>query len=366
MSASDPPGSAAPAREGLEGLDVLADRAQAVVAFGGGHGLHASLSALRMLVDDLTVDDLTAIVTVADNGGSSGRLRDQFPVLPPGDLRMALSALCGDDQWGDTWARVLQHRFAGDGDVHGHVVGNLLIVGLWELLGDHVQALDWVGRLLGAKGRVLPMALVPMDIRAEVRGIDADDPAGLTTLRGQVEVATTGGTITSVDLEPPDPPVSPDALAAIADADWAFIGPGSWFTSVLPHLRVAALREAVVATDARVVVVLNLAEQAGETGGLGPAGHLAVLLEHAPGLRVHTVLADRGALHAHQYDDLCAAVRACGARLVLADVAADDGTPRHDAARLAAAYAAIMAGSATAADADAAPQWRLPGGCEGR
>ncbi len=184
------------------------DRAQSVVAFGGGHGLHASLTALRLLLDDLTVDQLTAIVTVADNGGSSGRLRDQFDVLPPGDLRMALAALCGDDQWGDTWARVLQHRFAGDGDMRGHVIGNLLIVGLWELLGDHVDALDWVGRLLGAKGRVLPMALAPMDIRAEVRGA-GDDPDALTTVRGQVEVATTDGVITEIALDPPDPPVEP-------------------------------------------------------------------------------------------------------------------------------------------------------------
>ncbi len=224
-----------------------ADRAQAVVALGGGHGLHASLSALRLLVDDLTVDDLTAIVTVADNGGSSGRLRGEFNVLPPGDLRMALAALCGDDAWGDTWARVLQHRFAGEGEMRDHVVGNLLIVGLWELLGDHVDALDLVGRLLGAKGRVLPMALTPMDITAEVRGLAAD-PDELTTVRGQVEVATTDGVIVSIDLEPPDPPVSADALAKLAEADWVFLGPGSWFSSVLPHLRVPALRQAVVST----------------------------------------------------------------------------------------------------------------------
>ena len=126
---------------------------------GGGHGLHATLSALRQLVDELVVDDLTAVVTVADNGGSSGRLRGEFGVLPPGDLRMALAALCGTDDWGITWSKVLQHRFAGDGEMNGHNLGNLLIVGLWELLGDHVDALDYVGRLLGATGRVLPMAL---------------------------------------------------------------------------------------------------------------------------------------------------------------------------------------------------------------
>ncbi|HEX5770738.1 MAG TPA: 2-phospho-L-lactate transferase CofD family protein, partial [Nocardioidaceae bacterium] len=152
------------------------DTAQAAVALGGGHGLFATLSALRRLEADLTIDSLTAIVTVADNGGSSGRLRGEFGVLPPGDLRMALAALCGDDEWGRTWAEVVQHRFAGEGDMRGHVVGNLLIVGLWELMGDHVRALDWVGRLLGAQGRVLPMAVTPMDITAEVRGLDAERP----------------------------------------------------------------------------------------------------------------------------------------------------------------------------------------------
>ena len=212
------------------------DRAVAVVAFGGGHGLHASLSALRLLVDELVVDDLTAVVTVADNGGSSGRLRGEFGVLPPGDLRMALAALCGRNEWGVTWSRVLQHRFAGDGEMRDHVVGNLLIVSLWELLGDHVDALDYVGRLLGATGRVLPMALVPMDITAEVRGLVPGDPDALTAVRGQVEVATTDGIIDSIALVPPDPPAAPEALKAIEAADWVVLGPGSWFTSVIPHL----------------------------------------------------------------------------------------------------------------------------------
>ena len=316
------------------------DSAQAVVALGGGHGLHASLSALRLLVDDLTVDRLTAIVTVADNGGSSGRLRREFGVLPPGDLRMALAALCGDDRWGGTWAKVLQHRFAGDGEMRGHNLGNFLIVGLWELLGDHVEALDWVCRLLGAQGRVLPMALVPMDITAEVRGLDPTDPDRLTTVRGQVEVATTDGVIDSIRLDPEDPPAAPDALAAIAEAEWVFLGPGSWFTSVIPHLMVRSIRQALVATSARIVVVLNLSEQAGETPGFGPADHLAVLLEHAPDLQIHTVLADRSM---EGLDELADLVEAYGARLVVDDVAAGDGTPRHDPERLAAAYARIMA-----------------------
>ncbi|WP_193611642.1 gluconeogenesis factor YvcK family protein [Nocardioides lijunqiniae] len=314
-------------------------RAQSVVAFGGGHGLFASLTALRLLVDDLTVDDLTAIVTVADDGGSSGRLRGEFGVLPPGDLRMALAALCGQDTWDVTWSRVLQHRFEGAGDMRGHVVGNLLIVSLWELLGDHVDALDWVGRLLGAKGRVLPMALTPMVITAEVEGLE---PASLVTVRGQVEVASTSGRIASIALEPADPTVCPESVAAVRAADWLVLGPGSWFTSVIPHLMVRELCEAIVTTEARLIVVLNLEEQAGETDGLGPAGHLAVLLEHAPGLRPHVVLADPRSL-GDGADELATAVAAQGARLVLDDVMVEDGSARHDPAKLAAAYARIMA-----------------------
>ena len=318
-----------------------ADRAQSVVAFGGGHGLFASLSALRLLVDDLVVDDLTAVVTVADNGGSSGRLRGEFGVLPPGDLRMALAALCGTDEWGITWSKVLQHRFAGDGEMRGHVIGNLLIVGLWELLGDHVDALDYVGRLLGASGRVLPMALVPMDITAEVRGLVPDEPDTLTHVRGQVEVATTDGVIDSIALVPADPPAAPAALEAIDAADWVVLGPGSWFTSVIPHVLVPALRNALVTTEAKVIVVLNLTDEVGETPGFGPADHLAVLAAHAPDLRVHTVLADT-ANTADDLADLEHVVAAYGARLAVEDVADGTATARHDPAKLAAAYARIM------------------------
>ena len=140
-----------------------------VVALGGGMGLSASLAALRRITGDLT-----AVVTVADDGGSSGRLRDELGVLPPGDLRKALAALCGDDEWGQTWARVIQHRFQSKGDLHEHAVGNLLIVALWEQLGDHVKALDLVGRLLGAHGRVLPMSAVPLELQALVKGHDPE------------------------------------------------------------------------------------------------------------------------------------------------------------------------------------------------
>jgi len=197
-----------------------------------------------------------------------------------------------------------------------------------------------VGRLLGASGRVLPMALTPLDIAAEVRGLDPADPAALTTVRGQVQVATTDGVITSVRLEP-DPVACPEAVAAIRAADWVVLGPGSWFSSVIPHLVVPELREALVQTDARLVVVLNLAEQAGETHGFGPEDHLAVLAEHAPDLKIHTVLADRSIVGDRSRLEEAAA--SYGAALVVEDVAMDDGSPRHDEARLAAAYERIIA-----------------------
>jgi uncharacterized cofD-like protein len=316
-----------------------------VVALGGGHGLHASLSGLRRVTRDLT-----AIVTVADDGGSSGRLRREFGVLPPGDLRMALAALCGDDAWGTTWSRVIQHRFAGAGaavgedtGLAGHAVGNVLIVALWELLGDTVQGLDWVARLLGAHGRVLPMSAVPLDLVAEVEGADPDRPDELTIAVGQVACATTTGRVRSVSLIPADPPACPEAVQAIGAADWVVLGPGSWFTSVLPHLLVPDLAAALVGTRARRLVALNLAPQPGETEGFSPHAHLEVLAEHAPDLAIDVVLADREAARGAAAE-LEKAAGLLGARLVLADLAVDDGSPRHDPRRLAGAFAQIFEG----------------------
>ena len=310
-----------------------------VVAFGGGHGLAASLSALRRVTPDVT-----AIVTVADDGGSSGRLRQEFGVLPPGDLRMALAALCGDDDWGTTWARVVQHRFGGAGQLAGHAVGNLLIAGLWDLLGDPVEALDWVARLLRVTGRVLPMAAVPLDIVASVEGADPAAPLALSQVRGQAAVAVTHGRVRSISLVPADPPAVPDAVAAVLEADWVVFGPGSWFTSVLPHLLVPSLAGALELTRARKLVALNLVPQPGETEGFSPHRHLEVLADHAPSLAFDVVLADSEAV-AGAEQELAKAADLLRASLLLADVAADDGA-RHDPVRLAAAYrAAFSAGS---------------------
>ncbi|MGD0702242.1 MAG: uridine diphosphate-N-acetylglucosamine-binding protein YvcK [Trebonia sp.] len=311
-----------------------------VVAFGGGHGLAASLSALRRVTPDVT-----AIVTVADDGGSSGRLRQEFGVLPPGDLRMALAALCGDDDWGTTWARVVQHRFGGTGDLAGHAVGNLLIAGLWDLLGDPVTALDWVARLLRVTGRVLPMAAVPLDIVASVEGADPAAPHALSQVRGQSAVAVAHGRVRSISLVPSDPPAVPDAVAAVLDADWVVFGPGSWFSSVLPHLLVPSLATALQLTRARKLVALNLVPQPGETDGFSPHRHLEVLADHAPSLSFDVVLADSGAV-AGAEQELAKAADLLRASLLLADVATGDGV-RHDPVRLAAAYRAAFAADST-------------------
>jgi len=257
----------------------------AVVALGGGHGLAASLSALRRLTPKLT-----AIVTVADNGGSSGRIRRQFGGLPPGDLRMALAALCGDDDWGATWSSVSQHRFGGAGDLAGHAVGNVLLAALWEITGDPVAGLDWMGRLLQTHGRVLPMSELPLEIVATVRG-----PDGVREVAGQEAVATCGDEILDVRLLPDPPQACPAAVAALRAADIAVLGPGSWYTSLLPHLLVPDLAAAVINGPQRRIVVLNLVGQPGETAGFDPPRHLDVLAEHVPGLRIDHVLADSSA-----------------------------------------------------------------------
>ncbi|MGY1916530.1 uridine diphosphate-N-acetylglucosamine-binding protein YvcK [Blastococcus sp. HT6-30] len=307
-----------------------------VVAFGGGHGLAAALAAWRRITPELT-----AVVTVADDGGSSGRIRREMPVLPPGDLRMALAALAGDTERERTLASLFQHRFGGSGVLAGHPVGNLLLTGLAEMHGgDTVRALDELGALIGACGRVLPMADEPLDLVARVETADRDDPAPVRTIRGQVAIAATPGRVREIRLAPADPAVHPAVLDAIAAADVVSLGPGSWYTSVLPHLLVPRLRAALAAARARVVVVLNLEPQPGETDGFSPEEHLAVLRAHLGGVALHTVIADVESVVDRR--GLLDAVRGTGAELLLAPVAEPDGAPRHDPARLSAALASVV------------------------
>lgn len=297
-----------------------------VVALGGGHGLAASLGALRHVTHHLT-----AVVTVADDGGSSGRLREELGCLPPGDLRMALSALCDDSDWGHVWRDVLQFRFSTEGPLNNHATGNLLIATVWEKLGDPVEGLALVGRLLGARGTVLPMSLKPLVISGTV------ESAGETSrVVGQHRLAMAEGRVLEVQLEPDEPPACPQAVEAILEADAVVLGPGSWYTSVIPHLLVPDLRAALHSTKARRFLTMNLIAQKGETEGLRSGDHLRVLHAYAPGLTFDTVVSDPAAID--DLDDFTSAAELLGARVMLRQVtnAAIPGT--HDPLRLAAAY----------------------------
>ncbi|YAL81914.1 gluconeogenesis factor YvcK family protein [Dermacoccaceae bacterium W4C1] len=311
-----------------------------VVALGGGHGLYAALQSWQHVTDRIT-----AVVTVADDGGSSGRLRQEYDILPPGDLRMALAALCSETEWGIQWRDALQHRFPGDGPTGGHALGNLIIASLWDLLGEPVAGLDLVGRLLGARGRVLPMAVEPVRISGMVRGHDPQRPDELVEVLGQVQLATSPGQVTEVRLQP-DPPMScVEAVQAVHDADVVNLGPGSWFTSVMPHLLVPELREALVFTRARRILTMNVTLNGGESEGLSPAQHLQALRMHAPDLHLDVVLVDPSAVEAGETEEeLRSAAHAMGADLVLAEVADPDLSGTHDTLRLAAAYRDLLSG----------------------
>jgi uncharacterized cofD-like protein len=310
-----------------------------VVAFGGGHGLGASLRALRYLSRRLPLD-VTAVVTVGDDGGSSGRLRAERDALPPGDLRQALAALAADDEPAtEQTVRLFQHRFDGDGGLAGHPVGNLVLIGLMELAGDPVIALDHAATMLNCQGRVLPMSRFPVRIEAEVRGVDPQRPGEVAVVCGQHSVAVTRGTVERVRLTPAEPPACIEAVEAIMSADWLIFGPGSWYTSVIPHLLVPGLAAAIAQSTAKRLVNLNLAVET-ETAGLSLPGHLAALGRYLPGLRVDGVVADGKAVG--DPEPVHRAAESLGARLILAPVAVSDGSPRHDPAALASALEPLL------------------------
>ena len=309
------------------------------VALGGGHGLHASLSALR-----LVTAELTAVVTVADDGGSSGRIRHELDVLPPGDLRMAIAALAGDEPAHRAWADLLQHRLGGSGVLAGHPVGNLVLTGLFERAGDDPTiALTRMCELVGAVGRVLPMSPVPLDLVAEADRFDPDDPDRRRAIRGQSSVAATPGRVRSVRLLPAGAPACAAAVDAVREADLVVLGPGSWFTSVIPHLLLHELGTALAQTRARVAVTLNLVPQPGETDDDSPIELLRSLREHSRrsgGLRIDAVVADHESIDDER--ELTDFTRGIGASLLLSKLATDDNAALHDPMRLAGAYRDVL------------------------
>ncbi len=314
-----------------------------VTSLGGGHGLYQTLLAGRILEPA----SITAVVTVADDGGSSGRLRREFGMIPPGDLRMALSALSADDEDGQLWRRTLQHRFGGTGALAGHSLGNLLIAGLSEFLGSEQAAYDRVAELTRSAGRVLPMVNEPLDIEADVAGLD-DDPRIMRPVRGQVAVATTPGSVRRVRLIPEHPDANPLAVEAIHNAGLVTLGPGSWFSSVIPHLMVPDLVTALNDTEAHRVVVLNLTAEPGETQGFSSERHIHMLSQHAPAVTVNSILVDNYSITTRtEREFLERAASTIGAEVIYEDLHRVDesGRPtyRHDPAKLAAAFRSLVA-----------------------
>lgn len=288
-----------------------------VVALGGGHGLAATLGAARRYAGDVC-----AIVSVADDGGSSGRLRAAFGLPAPGDLRRCLVALADPDS---LWTSAFEHRFTA-GELTGHAFGNLVIAGLTQVLDDFSGALAEAGRLLGAVGRVVPATIQPVVLKGVLEA--PGDAGGGRSVEGQVAVGNVGG-ITGVSLVPPDPEPPAEALAALAAADQVVIGPGSLFTSVLAVVAVPALRDALAATAARTVYVCNLGPQVPETTGYDVAAHVRALLAH--GVEPDVVLCHPGALPRGEL----------GVECVERPVADAAGTA-HDPVKLAAALADLV------------------------
>ncbi|MFT3662262.1 MAG: uridine diphosphate-N-acetylglucosamine-binding protein YvcK [Gordonia sp. (in: high G+C Gram-positive bacteria)] len=308
------------------------------VALGGGHGLYNTLTALRYLTDDVT-----AVVTVADDGGSSGRLRHELGGIPPGDLRMALSALISapaalaglaehDPAAAERrrrWAELLQHCFGGSGALAGHPVGNLVLAGIEDSTGDIVGALDGMIHLFGIEGRVLPMATEPLVIEADVTGLE-EDPRMSRVIRGQVAVATTPGVVRRVRVTPAAPAACREAVEAIEAADVVTLGPGSWFSSVIPHVLVPEQLAALQRTSARKVLFVNLANEPGETTGFSVERHLHVLAAHAGELKVDDIVVDEPSIPAgRERAHLERTAQQFGARLRVAELAVT-GQDVHD------------------------------------
>jgi uncharacterized cofD-like protein len=314
-----------------------------IVALGGGTGLPLVLRGLKAALMPLADGGLhssrtrlTAIVTVADDGGSSGRLRRAYGMLPPGDIRNCLLAL---SEGAGGLTDLFDYRFNGRGEMSGHSLGNLILAALSEMESGFERAVERAGDILGISGRVLPAT-------AQAVGLEAEFEDG-TQIEGESRIADLRRRIRRVRLRP-EAPALPQALEAIADADCVVIGPGSLYTSIIPVLLAKGLPEAIADSGARVVQVMNLMTEPGETDGYGAGDHLAALRAHAPGLPVHDVILNASPLPerlhrryaaegAHPLPVEPEALAALGCRVWTADLLASGAKVRHDALKLAGA-----------------------------
>ena len=291
-----------------------------VVAIGGGHGQAAALEAIQTYASQIS-----ALVTVADNGGSSGRLTD-LGIPPPGDVRRCLLALTPDPS---LWSELFAHRFKG-ADVSEHSLGNLILAGLTDLLGDFSSAVATAERILGSLGRVLPVADAPVRLTAIVDGVP---------ITGQVAIAQSRGLISDVSIEPAETQASLLALEAVAGADQVVIGPGSLYTSVISALKVQMLADELMGSPAQRVFVMNLVTQDGETLGMDGTQHLQALHTHVGVMGPGVVVVNEGSLnvppgHERVWVDSETSSR-FGWEVVTADVADERAEwPAHDPLKL--------------------------------
>ena len=240
-----------------------------VVVIGGGHGLAALLRGIKAYTHNIT-----AIVTVADNGGSSGELRRDMGVLPPGDIRNCLAALSSDEA---LLSQVFQYRFHSGAGLEGHSLGNLLITAMSEITGSFEEAVAESGRVLAIYGQVLPSTITNVNLVGELQESPEKEPL---VVHGESEITETVGKVNKVWLEPEDVLAYPPTIQAILNADLVLIGPGSLYTSILPNLLVKDLTEAIQASRAETYYICNVATQRGETDGFNASDHVAVLEQH--------------------------------------------------------------------------------------
>jgi uncharacterized cofD-like protein len=255
---------------------------------------------------------------------------------------MALAALCADDEWGRSWAEIMQYRFASNGPLDGHAVGNLLLAALWNKGEDPVAGLDRVGSLLKVIGRVLPMSKEPLDIEATF-----SNSTGRFIVKGQVEVATAKGRLELLRLHPENPAAREESLQAIEEADWIVMGPGSWFSSVLPHLLVPEQRQAIVNSAAKKFLILNLDSasanghrfNSGEFAGYTPLEHVKILQDYAPGLSFDYLISDESL--DLQGDELQKHLSSTGGELIAADLRDNATLIHHSSKKLTSLFAHI-------------------------
>ncbi|PYQ55277.1 MAG: hypothetical protein DMF78_02580 [Acidobacteria bacterium] len=313
-----------------------------IVALGGGTGLPVLLRGLRdaLRAGEATAstppaDVLTAVVSVADDGGSSGRLRRAYGMLAPGDIRNCLLALSEDE---GTLNALFRYRFNGHGDVTGHSLGNLILAALSQMESRFDHAVERAAAMLAVRGRVLPATSHAVELVAEF-----DDG---TCVEGESRIAAVRRRIRRVRLQPEPAPALPQALEAIGTADTVVIGPGSLYTSLVPVLMVQGMSDAIVRSGARVVLVMNLMTEPGETDGLTAEGHVLALRAHALGLAVHDVILNDApvpepARRRYAADGAYplaadpAALSALGCHAWTSDLLADGGLARHDPNKLA-------------------------------